>query len=191
MTGATYIDTWRPLVRRQALIFDILAIFAGSLLMALLAQIRIPVPFSPVPVTGQTFGVLLLGTLLGSKRGAIAMIAYLLEGISGLPVFAGGGFGLVHLAGPTGGYLVGFVAAAYVCGYLAEHGWDRQVWTTIAAMTIGTAIIFLVGVFWLAQFVGFEQSLPMGLYPFVIGGLIKITLASVLLPLGWKILGKR
>src|SRR6266849_1721641 len=107
-----------------------------SLLTALAAQIVIPI--GPVPITGQTFAVLLTGALLGSRLGAMAMIAYLIEGVSGLPFFAGGHFGLAHLAGPTGGYLVAFPAAAFITGAFAEHGWDRRFLSAAAAMAIGS-----------------------------------------------------
>src|SRR2546430_3139074 len=117
-----------------------------SLLTAAAAQVVIPI--GPIPITGQTFAVLLTGALLGSRLGAMAMIAYLIEGASGLPFFAGGHFGLPHLLGPTGGYLVAFPAAAYITGAFAEHGWDRRFFTAAAAMAIGSVVILLAGLAW-------------------------------------------
>src|SRR5438105_8609906 len=117
-----------------------------SMLTALAAQVVVPI--GPVPITGQTFAVLLTGALLGSRLGAFAMIAYLIEGASGLPFFAGGMAGLPHLLGPTGGYLVAFPAAAYITGAFAEHGWDRKFLTAAAAMAIGSAVIILCGWMW-------------------------------------------
>src|SRR5213080_677335 len=117
-----------------------------SLLTALAAQVAIPI--GPIPITGQTFAVLLTGALLGSRLGAMAMIAYLVEGASGLPFFAGGTGGLLHLMGPTGGYLIAFPAAAYVTGAFAEHGWDRRFLTAAAAMAIGSLMIMLSGWAW-------------------------------------------
>ena len=159
-----------------------------SLLTALAAQVVIPI--GPIPVTGQTFVVLLTGALLGSRLGAIAMIAYLIEGASGLPFFQSGHFGLLYLMGPTGGYLIAFPAAAYVTGAFAEHGWDRRFLTAAAAMAIGSAIIMLSGWAWFS--VVMHTSPMLTLYATVIkfipGDLIKITLAAAVLPSGWKLL---
>src|SRR6184192_979114 len=119
-----------------------------SLLTALAAQVAIPI--GPIPITGQTFAVLLTGALLGSRLGALAIIAYLIEGASGLPFFAGGHFGLAHLVGATGGYLISFPAAAYITGAFAEHGWDRRFLSAAAAMAIGSAVILFCGWAWLS-----------------------------------------
>lgn len=160
----------------------------GAGLVAVAAQFVIRLPWTPTPITGQTFAVLLVGTLLGASRGAGAMLVYLLEGASGLPVFAGGGAGVAHLLGPTGGYLIGFVFAAAVAGALAERGWDRRVTLTILSMSIATAVIFLCGAAWLAFFVGIDQVWTMGVGPFLPGAALKIGLATALLPTGWKLL---
>ena len=192
MTYTTYADIFRPGVSRNApvaRIYDFVLIVAASVFIALCAQIAIPLPYSPVPITGQTLAVLLTGILLGSKRGSAAVVAYCAEGAAGLPVFAGGGFGIQHFIGPTGGYLAGFVLAAYICGYLAERGWDRTFILTLLTLITGKAIIYACGLLWLVKWVGFNQVLIMGLYPFIPGMLIKIALATVLLPLGWKYLG--
>jgi len=186
-----YADILRPTVRRSAWLYDAALVLAGSLLIALSAQVAILLPFSPVPVTGQTLAVLLVGALLGSRRGSLAVLTYVLQGLAGLPVFAGGAFGLARLLGPTGGYLVGFVAAAFLVGLLAERGWDRRVSTTAAAMTLGNLVIYATGALWLAAFVGgLDQALAMGVAPFIPGDLLKIGAAALLLPAGWKLLGR-
>ncbi len=187
-----YADILRPTVRRSALLYDAALVLAGSLLIALSAQIAVPLPFSPVPVTGQTLAVLLVGALLGSRRGSLAVLVYIAQGMAGLPVFAGGAAGPARLLGPTGGYLVGFVAAAYLVGLLAERGWDRRVSTTAAAMALGNVVIYAVGALWLAVFVGgLVPALTAGVMPFIPGDLVKIAIAALLLPAGWKLLGRR
>ncbi|MCC6299997.1 MAG: biotin transporter BioY [Anaerolineales bacterium] len=167
---------------------DIFLIIAGSLLVAALAQIEIPLPFTPVPITGQTFGVLLIGAALGSKRGAAALILYLIEGGLGLPFFAGGGRGLGILTGATAGYLAGFVVAAYVVGWLAERGLERSVRTSIIPFIIGTVIIYLFGVAWLGHVLqSYSKAIELGVLPFLIGDAIKLILASLALPAAWKL----
>jgi len=162
--------------------YQIAITLAGSLLIALSAQISFTLPFSPVPFTGQTFGVLLAGTLLGSRRGALAVMAYLAEGASGLPVFAGGAFGPAYFFGPTGGYLLGFIPAAYVSGWLAERGFDKRVWSMALAMLAGTAVILTLGAAWLAVLVGAERALTLGVLPFLAGDVVKILAATLALP---------
>lgn len=186
----TYADVLRPSIKKQALLYDITLVAGGSLFIALLSQISFHLPFTPVPITGQTLGVLLTGALLGRNRGALAVLAYLSEGIAGLPVFAGGAAGLPHVLGPTGGYLLGFIGGAYITGLMAEKGWDRKIGTTILAMTFGSFIIFAVGLPCLAVYSGFDRVLAVGLFPFIPGDIIKIALAAVLLPSGWKLIGK-
>lgn len=186
MNGITYADIYRPTTKARAIKYDIGLIIGGSLFIAICAQISVYIPFNPVPITGQTFGVLLIGALLGSIRGGLAILAYISEGAAGLPFFAGGNAGLLPLIGPTGGYLIGFVLGAYVVGRLAESGWDRRVVTVIPAMVIGTLIIFSVGIIRLTHFVGIDQVLIVGLFPFIPGALIKISLAAILLPWGWR-----
>tara|TARA_B100000315_G_scaffold260939_1_gene328086 strand:+ start:20297 stop:20869 length:573 start_codon:yes stop_codon:yes gene_type:complete len=187
----TYAEILRPSYRGWALVYDFGLVLSGTLFIALLAQIKISLSFTPVPVTGQTLGVLLTGALLGSYRGTLTILVYLAEGAAGLPVFAGFGFGIQHLLGPTGGYLIGFAGGAYLTGFLAEHGWDRKFFSTVFAMLMGSGVIFLVGVPWLAFFVGSENVLKMGLFPFIPGDIIKAIFATSLLPTGWKLIGDK
>lgn len=181
------------IMSRKGILYDVLLILGGSLLTALSAQIAIPLPFSPVPITGQTFAVLLVGTLLGSRRGALAMLVYLGEGLLGLPVFAGGKGGPAVFMGPTAGYLWGFVAAAFLVGSLAERGWDRRIWSAAAAMFLGNGVIYLFGLPWLSRFVpgSLSQVLTLGLYPFIPGDILKLVLAALALPSGWALLQRR
>ena len=159
---------------------------AATAVLAISAQIAFVIPFSPVPVTAQTFAILLVGAAFGPIRGGAVVLMYLAEGISGLPVFANGGFGAAYLIGPTGGYLMSFVPAAVVVGYLAERGWDRRLVTTFAAMTLGTAIILLGGTSWLALTTQRADILAIALFPFVPGAIVKIAAAGILLPTVWK-----
>jgi biotin transport system substrate-specific component len=162
-----------------------------SLLTALAAQIVIPI--GPIPITGQTFAVLLTGALLGSRLGAMAMIAYLVEGASGLPFFSGGQAGLLHLMGPTGGYLVAFPAAAFITGAFAEHGWDRRFLSAAAAMAIGSMLIMLSGWAWFSVLMRTSPMLTFytTVLKFIPGDIVKITLAAAVLPSGWKLVEKR
>ena len=160
-----------------------------SLLNALAAQIAIPI--GPVPITGQTFAVLLTGALLGSRLGATALIVYLVEGASGLPFFAGGTGGFAHFLGPAGGYLVSFPAAAYITGAFSEHGWDKRFITAAAAMAIGSLVILLAGWAWLSQFMGGAAALHAGVTRFIIGDIVKIVLAAAVLPSGWALLKRK
>src|SRR5512134_194528 len=127
---------------------DLTLIVLGALFVAALAQVEVPLPFTPVPITGQTFGVLLVGAALGSKRGAASLASYLAMGSFGLPFFAGGAHGPDILLGATGGYLIGFAIAAYVIGLLAERGLERSVRTSFLPFLIGTVIIYVCGVLW-------------------------------------------
>ncbi len=182
----TYADLARPRAATRALLYDAGLVAAGSLTVALAAQVAVPLPFTPVPLTMQPFAVLLVGALLGSRRGALAMLAYLAEGAAGLPVFAGGSGGVSRILGPTGGYLMGFVPAAFVTGLLAERGWDRRFLTTWAAMALGSACLFVCGLGWLAQFTGPSRVIELGLLPFVVGDVMKQILAALLLPGAWR-----
>jgi len=194
-TNTTVAGIFRPCEKRRAGLYDLALIIAGSVLIALSAQVAVRLPFSPVPVTGQTFAVLMIGALLGSRRGGASVLLYIIEGAAGLPVFAMGRGGLPVLFSPTGGYLVGFIAAAYVTGLLAEKGWDRRVGTTVLAMVFGNALIYTFGLLWLfcLRFIfrvpiGSGGLFLIGVYPFIIGDILKIILAAILLPSGWRLL---
>ena len=161
-----------------------------ALLTALAAQIRFPVPGSPVPITGQTFAVLLAGAALGSRAGAGSQAIYWVMGAIGLPFYTGGQGGWEIATGATGGYLIGFIVAAWVVGELAERGQDRTVASAIPAFLAGNAVIYLIGVPWLMASVEsidtMAAALAAGFTPFVIGDLIKVVLAGLLLPAAWK-----
>lgn len=168
-------------------------VVAFSLFVALSAQVVIPLPFTPVPVTGQTFAVLLTGALLGSRLGALAMFAYLVEGLGGLPFFKGGAGGPQYLLlSPTTGYLLSYPLAAFVTGLLAERGWDRRLAWAAAAMALGSAVILLCGWAWMALFFGgAAQAFRLGVLPFLVGDVIKVLLAASALPAGWALLRRR
>ena len=150
-----------------------------------------------MPITGQTFAVVLVGASLGAVRGFSSLALYFVIGILGAPVYSDQGHGWSVITGPSGGYIVGFMLAAAAAGYLAERRWDRRLSSSIAAMLTGNVLIYLVGVPWLAVVLGtgFEKSLELGLYPFIIGDLLKLYLAAALLPAAWKLIerarGKR
>ena len=186
LTNLTVADVLRPCEKRRAAFYDIALIIGSSLLIGLCAQLAIPL--WPVPVTGQTFAVLMVGALIGARRGCLAVLAYIIEGAAGLPVFAMGRGGFAVLRGFTAGYLVGFIAAAYIVGLLAQKGWDRRIGTTILAMVLGNIVIYTFGLLWLSSLPGINNVLREGLYPFIIGDLLKIALAAILLPSGWKLL---
>ena len=156
----------------------------GSLLLAVSAQFKIPL--YPVPVTGQTLVVLLIGMTYGPRLGGITIAAYLFEGALGLPVFAGGAAGVAVLMGPTAGYLFGFLLAATAMGFLAERGIGRTVVSTIAAMVIGNCVIYLCGALWLANFIGFAQAIAAGVLPFLYGDALKLVVATGLMPWAWR-----
>ena len=165
----------------------LLLVTAGALFVAALSQVRIPLPFTPVPLTGQTFAVLLVGAALGAKRGLGSLSLYLALGALGLPFFAGGASGLTYMSGPTLGYLVGFVAAAALTGFLAEHGLDRRIPTALIAFIAGQALIYLFGIAWLTLLLGFQKALMAGLVPFLLGDALKIGAAALALPAAWKL----
>jgi biotin transport system substrate-specific component len=164
-----------------------LQVALGVIVLALLAQVRIVI--GPVPITGQTFGVLLLAGAYGMSLGTLTMIAYLLVGSAGVGVFTGGGAGLAAMTGTTAGYLVGFVLAAVVVGALAQRGWDRSFAGMAAAMGIGTVIIYVSGVTWLLTFApDLSTALAWGVWPFVVGDVIKLLAAAAMVPAVWRFL---
>jgi biotin transport system substrate-specific component len=172
---------------------NIALIVAGALLIYLTARIAFPVPGSPIPVTGQTFGVLLAGGALGFRRGLSSVALYVLIGLIGLPWFAEGKGGVNVILGASGGYLVGFAIAGAVVGRLAELGWDRRIHGAVAAMLIGNVAIYLVGVPWLmaVAHLDLQAGIAQGVTPFLIGDAIKLALAGAAFPVAWWIVGRR
>lgn len=164
----------------------------GTALLTISAKIQ--VPFWPVPMTMQTFAVLVIAMVYGPALGTATVALYLVEGAFGLPVFAGTpvkGIGLAYMAGPTGGYLAGFLAASVLLGWLNTRGWDRDFRTALAAMVLGTAVIFVLGCAWLSYLIGIEKAFQLGVLPFLPGAALKIALAAALLPLAWRLIGAR
>ncbi len=185
----TLVDVLLPRQQRSWLL-DAALVLLFSALVGLTAQVEIPL--WPVPLTLQTLGVLFTGAVLGSRRGALALVLYLAEGAAGLPIFAGGASGVAHLLGPTGGYLAGFVVAAGVVGWLAERGWDRRLVWTALAMAAGNVIIYALGVAWLAVYLGdLQTAVVKGALIFVPGDLIKIVVAALALPGSWTLVQRR
>ena len=176
----------------QASLSPVLRMVALAVLGAVLLTVsaKVQIPFYPVPMTMQPLVVVLLGAAYGSRLGAATVLLYLAQGAAGLPVFAGTpekGLGLAYMAGPTGGYLAGFVLAAFLVGRLAERGWNRAPVTAFAAMAAGLAAIYLPGVAWLATLIGADKALAFGLYPFLWGDLLKVALGTALLPAAWAL----
>lgn len=174
---------------RVGLLTDVVLVAAGAGLIAASAQLSIPLPFTPVPITGQTFAVLLVGASLGTLRGGSSALLYVLAGVAGAPVYADGAHGWSVVTGASGGYLVGFVAAAALTGRLAELRWDRRFSSALGAILTGNVVIYLVGLPWLAVVLdtSLEKTLEYGLYPFVPGDALKLYLAAMLLPGAWKL----
>lgn len=169
--------------------FGLVIVF--SLFIAASAQFAIPI--GPVPITGQTFAVLLTGALLGSRLGAMAVMAYLIEGAFGLPFFAAGGSGIARFMGQTGGYLIAFPAAAFVTGAFAENGWDRRYHTAVVAMAIGSLVILVTGWAWYSIITNTPAllSFQLAVLKFLPGDVIKIALAAAVLPTGWALLKRK
>jgi biotin transport system substrate-specific component len=174
---------------RSGALTDVLLVLGGAGFVALAAQIEIHLGFTPVPITAQTFAVLLVGTALGSLLGVAALALYVLVGLIGAPVYSGGEGGWELIEGATGGYLVGFVVAAGVAGLLAERKWDRRLSTAVTALLTGNVVIYLFGLPWLAHVAdyGWQKTFENGLYPFVVGDLVKLYLAGALLPAAWRL----
>ena len=164
----------------------------GSIVIAISSKVQIP--FYPVPMTMQTFVILALSMAFGWRLATATLLLYLAEGALGLPVFAGTpekGLGLQYMLGSTGGYLIGFVFAAAVCGWMAERGWDRNPFTTALAMLTGNCLIYIPGLLWLSVLFGFDKPiLEWGLTPFILGDITKLVLAAAILPLIWKFVSR-
>ena len=171
---------------------SVVLVVAFSLLVALAAQVAVPLPWTPVPLTAQTFAVLLTGALLGSRLGALALVVYLIEGAAGLPFFHGGAGGPQYFFGATAGYLFAFPVAAFVTGYLAERGWDKRFPTAALAMALGSLVILAGGWAWLAVFTrSAAAAFASGVAPFLVGDIVKVLLAAAALPAGWALLRKK
>jgi biotin transport system substrate-specific component len=180
-------------ISRTTAITQISLILGGTIFLAVMAQISFPIPGSPVPFTGQTLGVLLLGTAYGASLGFSTVAFYLLMGIAGAPIFASGSHGFEKIAGATGGYLVGMLIASLVLGALAGRKWDQKIKTVIPTMIIGNVIIFTAGLIWLHQYTGqsWSWTIDKGLTPFILAEFIKIAIASTALPAVWRLVAKR
>ena len=173
-----------------AVVRDVLLVIGAAGFVGALAQISIHLSFTPVPITGQTLGVLLAGAALGWKRGSAAMSLYAVAGVAGVPWFAGHASGYV---GASFGYILGFVLSAALCGWLAERGADRSILRSVPAMAAGEVVMYGVGVLWLAfdLHVSASEAIALGLTPFLVGDAIKAALAALLLPGAWKVAGSR
>ena len=194
--GLTIADFFVPIrvgERLNTRVRDVALVVAGALFIYLTSRIVIPVPGTPVPITGQTFGVLLVGGALGFRRGLIAVALYVLLGVIGLPFFAEGKGGLSVILGVRGGYLIGFIAAGAVVGRLAELGWDRRIGGALGAMLVGSVVIYAIALPWLKVVTGWsvDETIQKGLMPFLLGDALKLVLAAVLFPAAWWIVGRR
>ena len=181
------------LMPRTTALANAVLIVSGVFALAILAQIAIPVPGSPVPVTGQTLGVLLIGTAYGSTLGVTTFALYLLAGIAGAPIFANNGFGIDRVIGATGGYLIGMLVATYVVGQLARLRLDQKFLTALPSMLIGTVITFTFGLVWLQQYTGkdWAWTINAGLTPFIVGEVLKIAIAGTSLPIIWRLVNRK
>ena len=183
----------RPSSRARAFALDAALVVAGAALVAVLAQVEIPL--WPVPITGQTLGVIVVGAALGAWRGAAALTTYMLAGLAGLPVFAGFTGTILALGKPSFGFIVGFIVAAFVAGWFAERAWDRKPLLAFAGFALASVMPFLFGVPYMAYILNvvsdgaftFEQILGFGLWPFILGGLIKAALAALIIPGAWAL----
>ena len=184
ITPAAHRPLADALLPRTAVVSTAL-VLGGALLTAGAAQVSVPI--WPVPITGQTLAVLLVGSALGARRGALSMLVYALLGVVGLPVFADGSAGVGVLVGPSGGYIVGFVAAAALVGWVAERFGDRPLRNALLSFAHGTVVTFVAGMAWLAVALGLDlqQTLQYGLYPFVLGGVVKTLIGAGVISLGW------
>lgn len=194
--GLTIADFFVPIrvgERLNTRVRDIALVVAGALFIYLTSRVVITLPNTPVPITGQTFGVLLVGGALGLRRGFAAVSLYVLLGVIGLPFFAGGQGGLTVMAGVRGGYLIGFIAAGAVVGRLAELGWDRRIGGALGAMLVGSVVIYAIALPWMKVVTGWtvEETIARGLTPFVLGDTLKLILAAILFPAAWWVVGRR
>lgn len=169
---------------------NMLLVIGASALIAIAAQIAIPLPFTPVPLTLQPLAVIFIGVALGSTRGAAAAALYLLEGFSGLPVFAQGHGGPAWLVGPTAGYLFSYPAAAWVAGYISERGWGSTITRAASGMLLALGVIYLGGWSWLAALTGARSAFTAGVAPFVVADIVKVAIGAALLPKAQKLIAR-
>lgn len=186
MTLAIGQPTLADRIFSRGIVTDLVLVSAGAALVSIAAQVAVPI--WPVPITMQTFAVLLVGSSLGALRGSLSMVLYMTLGIFGLPVFSDASSGITVILGPTGGYIVGFVFAAAFIGWLAQRSWDRKILRSILGFFGGTVITFAIGLPWLAYTLSLslEQTLHAGLYPFIIGGIAKSLLAAGIITASWR-----
>lgn len=175
----------------RSILTDVMLVAGGAAFTGLLAQISVPI--WPVPITGQTLAVLLVGSTLGALRGMVSLAVYAVLGIAGVPWFSAATAGWHVVAGPTGGYIIGFIIAAGLTGWLAQRSFDRKVLGAVASFAAGTLVTFAIGLPWLAASLGLtlSQTLEAGLYPFIVGGIVKTLLAAGIIPLAWKLTSRR
>lgn len=185
IAGPVVVDSWaeKSVVKNVTLVLGLVA------LTAVCAQVAIPLPFTPVPLTLQTFAVLAGAAALGAERAVIAQVLYIVLAVAGLPVLAEGSSGADAVLGATGGYLVGFVVASFVVGRIAQRGATRKVVSTVVAYVAGSAVIYTLGVAWLAHVTGWSiaESISKGLVPFLVGDALKALVAGAILPAAWKL----
>ncbi len=173
-------------VQTRSAVNELVPVLSAVILISVLSQIIIPA--NPVPFTGQTLGILMTAGVLGRKKGMLAVLTYILLGTMGMPFFAGGYFGLARLAGPTGGYLTGFIAATFLVGTLSDKGYCSTFRSSVLSMTAGSIVIYAIGVLWLSNFTGWENVLSAGVIPFIPGDIIKVIIASSLVPAGSRLI---
>ncbi len=169
---------------------EVALVLGASVVIALAAQIAIPIPFTPVPLTLQPLAVLMVGIALGSRRGASAAALYLIEGFSGLPVFAQGHGGPLWLIGPTAGYLCSYPFAAFVAGWFSERGWGNNIARALCGMLVALAVIYAGGWSWLAVLSGPRAAFTMGIVPFVVADIIKVAIGAALLPYAERLIAR-
>jgi biotin transport system substrate-specific component len=178
----------REAVLPHTLLTSAVLLVAGVAFVAVCAQISIPLSFTPVPITGTTFAVAIVGTTYGANLGGLTLLAYYVAGMAGAPIYGESDSGWDAATGPTAGYLVGFILAAYLLGFLAQRRWDRRLASSISLMLCGSVVIYALGLSWLAYdlSLGLDGTLEAGLYPFIVGDVIKLYLAAALVPLAWR-----
>lgn len=194
--GLTIADFFVPIEvgeRLNSRVRDLVLVLTGALFIYLTSRVAIPIPGNPIPITGQTFGVLLVGGALGLRRGFAAVSLYVLLGVVGLPFFAEGKGGISVIWGASGGYLIGFVAMGAVVGRLAELGWDRKFVGALGAMLVGSVVLYAIALPWLKIVTGmsWQETIQTGLVPFLLGDAIKAIAAAVLFPVAWWVVGRR